>query len=38
MHYQDSSPQSPFPPQLASPSPPDTDSALEAAVNSILEC
>ncbi|XP_073345204.1 BRD4-interacting chromatin-remodeling complex-associated protein-like [Pagrus major] len=27
-----------FPPQLTSPPHPDTDSALEAAVNSILEC
>ena len=32
-HYQ---PQ--YPPQLTSPPHPDTDSALEAAVNSILEC
>lgn len=38
MHYQGSSHQSLLPPQLASPSHPDTDSALEAAVNSILEC
>uniref|UniRef100_UPI0037E83A5E BRD4-interacting chromatin-remodeling complex-associated protein-like n=1 Tax=Semicossyphus pulcher TaxID=241346 RepID=UPI0037E83A5E len=30
--------QPPFPSQLASPAHPDTDSALEAAVNSILEC
>lgn len=27
-----------YPPQLTSTAPPDTDSALEAAVNSILEC
>ncbi|KAM3591604.1 uncharacterized protein V6R79_004735 [Siganus canaliculatus] len=27
-----------YPPQLTSPGQPDTDSALEAAVNSILEC
>ncbi|XP_020486517.2 BRD4-interacting chromatin-remodeling complex-associated protein-like [Labrus bergylta] len=27
-----------YPPQLSSPAPPDTDTALEAAVNSILEC
>lgn len=41
-HYQVShhlsSHQSQYPPQLSSPSHPDTDSALEAAVNSILEC
>lgn len=30
--------QPPCPPQLTSPPHPDTDSALEAAVNSILEC
>ncbi|KAM9336119.1 BRD4-interacting chromatin-remodeling complex-associated protein-like [Symphorus nematophorus] len=30
--------QSQYPPQLTSPPHPDTDSALEAAVNSILEC
>lgn len=41
-HYQVSpnvsSHQSQYPPQLTSPPHPDTDSALEAAVNSILEC
>lgn len=41
-HYQAphhlSSHQSQYPPQLTSPPHPDTDSALEAAVNSILEC
>ncbi|KAI3365091.1 hypothetical protein L3Q82_010207 [Scortum barcoo] len=39
-HYQVSSHpiQPQYPPQLTSPAPPDTDSALEAAVNSILEC
>lgn len=30
--------QPPYTPQLTSPPHPDTDSALEAAVNSILEC
>lgn len=37
-HYQGSSHHTSFPPQLSSPPHPDTDSALEAAVNSILEC
>lgn len=43
-HYQGShhvsshSVQPQYPPQLTSPPHPDTDSALEAAVNSILEC
>ncbi|XP_058476276.1 BRD4-interacting chromatin-remodeling complex-associated protein-like [Solea solea] len=43
-HYQDSPQlsshriQPQYPPQLTSPPHPDTDSALEAAVNSILEC
>ncbi|XP_034564051.1 BRD4-interacting chromatin-remodeling complex-associated protein-like [Notolabrus celidotus] len=40
-HYRGSqhpAPQPQYPPQLSSPAPPDTDSALEAAVNSILEC
>ncbi|CAJ1080046.1 BRD4-interacting chromatin-remodeling complex-associated protein-like [Xyrichtys novacula] len=40
-HYQGSHhvvTQPQYPPQLSSPAPPDTDSALEAAVNSILEC
>lgn len=35
-HYHVMQPQQP--PQLTSPPQPDTDSALEAAVNSILEC
>ncbi|XP_071400737.1 BRD4-interacting chromatin-remodeling complex-associated protein-like [Centroberyx affinis] len=38
-HHLSSHPTQPhYPPELASPSPPDTDSVLEAAVNSILEC
>lgn len=37
-HYQGSSHHTSFPPPLSSPPHPDTDSALEAAVNSILEC
>ncbi|XP_035469619.1 BRD4-interacting chromatin-remodeling complex-associated protein-like [Scophthalmus maximus] len=40
-HYQGShqvTPQPQYPPELSSPPHPDTDSALEAAVNSILEC
>uniref|UniRef100_A0A3B5KCK5 BICRA like chromatin remodeling complex associated protein n=1 Tax=Takifugu rubripes TaxID=31033 RepID=A0A3B5KCK5_TAKRU len=37
-HYQGSSHHASFPPPLSSPPHPDTDSALEAAVNSILEC
>lgn len=38
-HHLSSHPIQPqYPPQLTSPTPPDTDSALEAAVNSILEC
>uniref|UniRef100_A0A4W6DWZ9 BICRA like chromatin remodeling complex associated protein n=1 Tax=Lates calcarifer TaxID=8187 RepID=A0A4W6DWZ9_LATCA len=38
-HHLSSHPTQPqYPPQLSSPPHPDTDSALEAAVNSILEC